>query len=378
MKDLINRLKEDNQEREKKLSLNACKSTQSIKLKKEKDDIRTPFFRDIDRIIYSNSYTRYIDKTQVFSFEENDHITHRVLHVQLVSKIARQIGRVLNLNEDLIEAIALGHDLGHVPFGHSGEKHLNNICQKYNIGYFCHNAQSVRQLMELEKNGEGLNLSIQVLDGILCHNGEMLLENYTPDYDKTKYRFLEEYDKCFKVEEYSKKIKPMTLEGCVVRISDIIAYIGRDIEDAIILGIIKRDDIPKDVRENLGDSNSVIINNLIMNILENSIDKSYISYSKNIFVLLKKLMDFNYKNIYLSKHRRQQDKAIEPLFEKLFRKYLFEIENDKIDDKILYNFVHMNNEEYLKNNNTKRIVIDYISGQTDNFFISECKKYNIM
>lgn len=376
--ELINRLKSANEERERGLSIYACKSNQSKRIIDECSDIRAPFFRDIDRIIYSNSYTRYIDKTQVFSFEENDHITHRVLHVQLVSKIARQIGRVLKLNEDLIEAIALGHDLGHVPFGHSGEKHLNSICRKYKIGYFCHNAQSVRQLMELEKNGMGLNLTIQVLDGILCHNGEMLLESYVPNYNKDKKQFLQEYNNCFNIENYSKKIRSMTLEGCVVRISDIIAYIGRDIEDAIILNIIKREDIPSDIRRNLGDGNSTIINNLIMNILENSIDKSYISYSSNIFIILKKLMDFNYKNIYLSSHRKQQDEEIKPLFEKLFEKYLFQIENDKIEDKTFYNFVHMNDDYYLNKTNMKRIVVDYISGQTDSFFMSECAKYDII
>ena len=142
------------------LSRYACKFNEAIMLSENSEDIRPTFFRDIDRIIHSLAYTRYIDKTQVYSFTKNDHITHRVLHVQLVSKIARTIGRSLKLNEDLIEAIALGHDVGHSPFGHKGEKYLNNICQKEKIGYFCHNAQSVRVLKDLEK----LNISIQTLD----------------------------------------------------------------------------------------------------------------------------------------------------------------------------------------------------------------------
>ena len=166
MINLIKQLQKENEKRENKLSKNACKSKDAYRFEKDDEDIRNTFFRDVDRIIYSNSYTRYIDKTQVFSFEKNDHITHRVLHVQLVSKIARQIGRALKLNEDLIEAIALGHDLGHVPLGHVGERILNDICIENDIGYFCHNAQSVRQLMVLEKNGLGLNLNIQTLDGI--------------------------------------------------------------------------------------------------------------------------------------------------------------------------------------------------------------------
>ena len=145
-------IKEEIQSREKYLSKYACKSEEAIFLIKNIDkenEIRPVYFRDADRIIHSLSYTRYIDKTQVYSFVRNDHITHRVLHVQLVSKIARMIGKALNLNEDLIEAMALGHDVGHTPFGHSGEQFLNDICQKENIGYFKHNAQSVRCLKDI-------------------------------------------------------------------------------------------------------------------------------------------------------------------------------------------------------------------------------------
>ncbi len=162
--DILDRAKENILANEEFLSEFACKSEDAIVLKENRDDIRPIFFRDIDRIIHSLGYTRYIDKTQVFSFTKNDHITHRVLHVQLVSKIARTIGRSLKLNEDLIEAIALGHDIGHSPFGHKGEKYLNDICIKENIGYFCHNAQSVRVLKNLEK----LNISVQTLDRNTC------------------------------------------------------------------------------------------------------------------------------------------------------------------------------------------------------------------
>ncbi len=142
------------------LSKYACKSEEGIKFNEEAQDIRPMFFRDIDKIIHSQSYARYIDKTQVYAFIENDHITHRVLHVQLVSKIARTIGRALRLNEDLIEAIALGHDVGHTPFGHTGEKFLNDIAERENIGYFCHNAQSVKMLKDIEN----LNITVQTLD----------------------------------------------------------------------------------------------------------------------------------------------------------------------------------------------------------------------
>ena len=161
---MVENLKEIMLTNEKLFSEYACKSENGIKLYEENQDIRPVFFRDTDKIIHSQSYARYIDKTQVYSFIDNDHITHRVLHVQLVAKIARTIGRVLRLNEDLIEAIALGHDVGHTPFGHAGEKFLDNITRKENIGYFCHNAQSVRMLKDLEN----LNLTVQTLDRDTC------------------------------------------------------------------------------------------------------------------------------------------------------------------------------------------------------------------
>ena len=165
---------------EDNLSEYACKNSESLRLKLEKEDIRPAYFRDIDRIIYSLSYTRYLDKTQVFSNHENTNISKRMTHVQLVSKIARTIGRALNLNEDLIEAAALGHDLGHVPFGHVGEAILNKISLEHNEGYFNHNIQSVRILMFIENNGKGSNLTLQVLDAIMCHNGEIPQGCYMP------------------------------------------------------------------------------------------------------------------------------------------------------------------------------------------------------
>ncbi len=161
---MVENIKERMLTNEKLLSEYACKSEMGIKLNEEKPDIRPVFSRDIDKIIHSQAYTRYIDKTQVYAFIENDHITHRVLHVQLVSKEARTIGRALGLNEDLIEAIALGHDVGHAPFGHAGERFLNSIMKKEKIGYFCHNAQSVRMLKDLEN----LNITVQTLDRNTC------------------------------------------------------------------------------------------------------------------------------------------------------------------------------------------------------------------
>lgn len=362
------------------LSQRACKSKDAIKFKEDKTDIRPAYFKDIDRIIHSLSYTRYIDKTQVYSFVNNDHITHRVLHVQLVSKIARTIGRALRLNEDLIEAIALGHDVGHSPFGHKGERFLDNICRREHIGYFCHNAQSVRVLNDLE----GLIITVQTLDGILAHNGEILLNKYEPDRSKTKEDLKNEVDRVMNIENYSKKIVPMTLEGCVVRISDIIAYIGRDIEDAIVIGSIKRIDIPSDIVRVLGNNNSEIVNTLILDIIENSYDKDYLSFSLEVFEALMKLKKWSIINIYNSKEATLNEDLLEICFNKLFDIYLeklkeldykngVELSDDMTNsDLVFFEFINSKSEEYLNNTDPRRIVIDYIAGQTDNFFLKEC------
>ena len=172
----------------------ATKNEDAIRFQEESfsdTEIRPQFYHDIDRIIYSLSYTRYSDKTQVFSFASNDHISKRMIHVQLVSKIARTIARALNLNEDLTEAIALGHDIGHTPIGHTGEHILNEISMRELGEVFAHNVQGVRVYMDLERNGKGNNLTLQVLDGILCHNGEFVSSKYEP-VAKTKESFLKE------------------------------------------------------------------------------------------------------------------------------------------------------------------------------------------
>lgn len=351
----------------------ACKSNKGIRFVNEEEDIRPIFFRDIDRIIHSLAYTRYIDKTQVYSFVQNDHITHRVLHVQLVSKIARTIGRSLKLNEDLIEAIALSHDVGHTPFGHVGENCLNEICEKENIGYFCHNAQGVRVLKDLEKS----NVSVQTLDGILAHNGEILLNKYEYNPTKTKEHFLEEVNLVNTVKDYSKKVVPMTLEGCVVRISDIIAYIGRDIEDAIKVGSVRREDIPEDITSVLGNNNTKIVNTLILDVIENSIGKNYLTFSDDVFNSLIELKKWNYKYIYNSKEATKNNKDIRAKMNILYIIYVQDIKNKNYltgtreTDRVLKEFIEKQEIEYIKETDIRRIALDYISGQTDNFFMKE-------
>lgn len=361
---------------ERDFSEYACKSINGIKFNQDKEAIRPIFFRDIDRIIHSLAYTRYIDKTQVYSFIENDHITHRVLHVQLVSKIARTIGRSLNLNEDLIEAISLGHDVGHTPFGHVGERCLNEICERENIGYFCHNAQGVRVLKDLEN----ANISMQTLDGILAHNGEILLNKYSYNPNKTKEEFLEEVNSVNSVKGYSKKVIPMTLEGSVVRISDVIAYIGRDIEDAIIVGSIKREDIPAKIIKVLGNCNAEIVNTLILDIIKNSIGKNYLTFSNDVFNALMELKEWNYKNIYNSKEATKNNEDIREKINKLYNIYVETIKSKAYlngitnSDKVLKEFIEMRSKEYIENTDIRRIALDYMAGQTDHFFVLECNQ----
>ena len=356
------------------LSKYASKEKDAIRLEKQTKDFRTEYFRDIDKIIYSLSYIRYVDKTQVFSNNDNDMISKRISHVQMVSKIARTIGRALNLNEDLIEAASLGHDLGHVPFGHEGEKILNEISLKYNEGYFAHNIQSVRTLMYIENKGLGSNLTLQVLDAILCHNGEMLQNIYTP-CTKTKETFLKECHTSYKNKEILKEIKPMTLEGCIVRVSDVVAYIGKDIEDAIRIGLIKKENIPKNITETLGSNNSEIVNTIVVDIINNSLDKNYIKLSNEVFSALKDLINFNYTNIYKKANSKKDLEKFKLMFNKLFDLYYKQISNNEVSEDIYTYFINEMDPSYLKNNSIARIVIDFMAGMTDNFFNCQYNKY---
>lgn len=368
---MLEEIKNNMNKFDRNLSSYACLNSEAIRfIDKEDNDIRTAYFRDIDRIIFSLSYSRYSDKTQVYTFTDNDHISKRMTHVQLVSKVARTIGRALNLNEDLIEAASLGHDLGHVPFGHAGEKILNKISLENNEGYFNHNVQSVRNLMYLEKKGKGQNITLQVLDAILCHNGEFALKKYKPK-NKTKEEFLEEYNLTYVDENMVKKLIPMTLEGCVVRISDIIAYIGRDIEDAIRLGYININDIPKDITDILGVNNKATISTLVNDIIINSYGKDYLCMSDDVFEALVKLKQFNYKNIYDKAVTEEILNNYEIMFRKVFDKSLEALKTKNTSNPIYTIYLNDMDKNYLENTTDERKVIDYIAGMTDDFFLKQ-------
>ena len=375
---LLEQIKENFLNKEKYLSEYATKSSDAIRIREENfdNDIRPNFYHDIDRIIHSLSYTRYLDKTQVFSFKQNDHISKRIVHVQLVSKIDRTIGRALNLNEDLIEAIALGHDIGHTPIGHTGEAILNDISLRETGTLFNHNIQSVRNYLVLEKKGFGSNLAIQTLDGIMCHNGEMLSNIYEPN-PKTKEEFLEEYEKCYTDKVILKKIRPMTLEGCVVRISDIIGYIGRDIEDAINLGVLAREDVPTHIREVLGTTNKEIVNTIIIDIVTNSYNKPYIKLSNSVYKAIFDLKKFNYEHIYSKANTKEELEFYRNGMNNLFNKYLDDITNKNYDSDIYKIFLNTMNASYIDNTDSKRMVIDYIAGMTDDYFVKKIKEISV-
>jgi dGTPase len=331
---------------------------------------RQAFSVDVDRVLHSLAYARYIDKTQVFYLVKNDHITHRVLHVQLVSKIARTIGRFLRLNEDLIEAIALGHDIGHAPFGHDGERFLNAICQNNGIGYFHHNLQSVQFLDKVERKGKGWNLCLQTLDGILCHDGEIHSERLLPATGKSFAQM--DAQIAAKRADAAVSLVPMTLEGCVVRMADTVSYVGRDIEDAIRLNLIRRSDLPRDSVGVLGDTNGTIVFNLVTDIILNSYPNPYIAFSPEVSEALKRLRAFNLEYIYLNPKIKQHTDRIKKLFEMLFETYLDDLLKQRQSSVIFRQFLKDMTPDYIEQYNPAEIVRDFISGMTDQYFLDQC------
>ena len=332
---------------------------------------RPAYVRDIEKILHSPYYNRYTDKTQVFSLYKNDDISRRAYHVQLVSRIARNIGRLLNLNTDLIEAIALGHDLGHTPFGHAGESLLNELYNTNTGRYFNHNVHSVRVLDGIFNH----NISLQVLDGILCHNGEIELEKYVPSPLSDFDTFDKTVEKCYINKNHSATLISSTLEGCVVRISDIIAYIGKDRQDAMKTGLIEDDQMFKNSA--IGKFNALMINNLIVNIVENSYGKDYIMMDKKYFDSLTESKTANYEVIYKNKLISDvKTNILAPMFEKIYNKLLNDLNQRNFTSPIFIHhidFVHDVGKYYLKNDyddtEPNQIVVDYIASMTDDYFV---------
>lgn len=338
---------------------------------------RPAFVRDIEKIMHLPYYNRYADKTQVFSFYNNDDITRRALHVQLVSRIARNIGSVLGLNLDLIEAIALGHDIGHTPFGHAGERFLDELLKNETGRNFNHNVQSARVLDKLFAR----NISLQVLDGALCHNGEFEMQEYRPDWNKTFEQYDKECESCYiNGGRAIKSLVPMTLEGCVVRICDMIAYVGKDRQDAITAKIIDKN--YKFSNEIIGSQNAAIINNLTVDIIENSYGKDYIKLSEQAYKDLKTSKKENYEVIYFNdKINLKYDEIIKPMFKEVYYALLEQLKS-KDENSIIYRhhigFIqealkYYKEFDYLKEE-PNQIVADYIASMTDDYFIDLHKK----
>ena len=337
-------------------------------------NIRMAFAHDADSILHCPGYTRYIGKTQVFFMLENDHITERVLHVQFVSKIARTIARCLSLNEDLVEATALALDLGHAPFGYAGDEFLSKLLKKNGIGVFAHNAQSVRALETLEANGAGLNLTLQVLDGVLGHNCDMSGPKLRPAKNLSWENLDAHCNQSLQQEDASRDIYPSTLEGCVVRLADVISYVGRDMEDAIASKLISRNELPKEVQRVLGEHNIEIINNLVMDVINSSHEKDHVEFSQGIFKALQTLLKFNDERIYHAKPILEEKEKLEKAFVELFEAYLDDLNTGDESFDLFRLHVNPMPDEYLQTTPPGRIVCDFIAGMTDEFLVNQYSK----
>lgn len=331
--------------------------------------IRSAFIRDIDKIIHCPYYNRYADKTQVFSFYKNDDITRRGLHVQLVSRIARTIGKALGLNLDLIEAIALGHDIGHTPFGHAGEDFLDKLLYEHSGRHFSHNIHSVRVLDEIFP----YNISLQTLSGIASHDGEMELCEYHPRNLTDFTDFDAQIEACYADKSNVKKLIPSTIEGCVMRISDIIAYLGKDRQDAERAHIIANAEFEDGA---IGLYNAQIINNLIVNIVEHSYGKPYIMMDTEHFEALKKAKADNYQLIYKNDSVKSVlASTVEPMMKKLFERLLCDLTSGNFASPIFTHHIDFVNAAHYKRRlpyektEPAQIVADYIASMTDDYFI---------
>ena len=291
-------------------------------------DIRPVFQRDRDRILHCKSFRRLKHKTQVFLSPQGDHYRTRLTHALEVSQNARTIAKALRLNESLVEAIALGHDLGHTPFGHAGEGMLNELCN----GGFKHNEQSVRIVEKLEKNGKGLNLTWEVRDGILNHQTSLM---------------------------------PSTLEGKIVRLSDKIAYINHDIDDAIRAHVLLEDDIPEEYRKILGFDTRERLNTLIHDIIDHSRNRNDIYMSPEVAGAMQGLRQFMFQSVYTNPIAKGEETKAKELLERLFVYYLKHID-------VLPGYYLQMLEEGEEND---RVVCDYIAGMTDQYAVAKYNEY---
>lgn len=379
-------LNEINRVQETLLSPYAARSEDAVRARPHIPNfaiIRPPYTYDVDKIIHSPLYNRYSDKTQVFSFYRNDDLCRRALHVQFVSKIAKTIGRALKLNLELIEAIALGHDMGHTPFGHKGELFLS---EKYQEGclkrqgqarYFNHNVHSVRIFRTILDS----NLTLQTLSGILSHNGEKVWHDYAP----TPMTSFEEFDavleRCYLEETFHKSLRPNTLEGCVVRLSDMIAYAGKDRQDLYKARLIPEQTFQE--QRLIGTTNSQVISNVIVNLIKNSIDSPSLNMDEAVFQDLRDLIHENSEVIYSHPELNgPYFEIVQPLMDQLYDRLVADVEEYQYDSPVFRHYLndHIQGVRYRDPQDWKKviapadeIVTDFIASMTDDYFIDICR-----
>ncbi|MCK4627228.1 MAG: dNTP triphosphohydrolase [Phycisphaerae bacterium] len=369
------------QDENARLSLNATRSDnpkasrRSIKL--EPDNFRLDFHRDYTRILHSRAFRRLRHKTQVFISPKNDHLCTRMEHSLHVASVAVTIARYLRLNEDLVQAIALGHDLGHAPFGHRGGEILDKIAKKHSLS-FAHEIQSLRVVDLLDSpypDYRGLNLTFAVRDGIACHNGEGFEKELAPDRHK-KIEALTSMDQG--------DAKPATLEGCVVRWADKVAYLGRDLEDAIDLKLVTEDQLPSVVKRVLGINNREIIASLVSELTQNDSRSDCISVGSDVHEAMNALYKFNKKYIYKTDAATRQFTQIERAINLLFDFLMKRLEETKGDIEVLRrgredclgvlaDFLNDDIRDWQKQSHPQ-LAIDFIAGMTDSYFISTCEE----
>lgn len=315
---------------------------------------------DVQKILHSHAYCRYFDKTQVVYLIPFDHITRRGLHVQLVNNFAQAIGRRLKVDPSLIEAIALGHDVGHSPFGHEGESYLSKISQEVGLGYFSHARQSCRLYQFIEP----LDLSLEVLDGFLCHDGGLRSQKVIINSSKTPQQFQEELK--LRAEQSDVDLAPLTIEGAIVKIADTVSYLGRDIEDALRLGLVQKEDVPW---KHLGGCNTKFLQCVGEDILRTYAQEGVLGFSDELFPQLQKIRKFNFEHIYWHPQLKIESKKIERAFEALFELLHEEWSARKQASNLWKHFLHSRSEAYRDSISIEQQLIDYIAGMTDRYFV---------
>lgn len=353
----------------------ACQDLAAIRRFSERDldtPLRPAFVRDAEKILHMPAYNRLAGKTQVFSFRANDDLCRRGLHVQLVSRVARDIGRALGLNLDLIDAIALGHDIGHTPFGHAGERFLNDSYHERTGRWFFHNVQSVRVLDVMG----GRNLSLQTLDGVICHNGEFEQQVFETSGLKDFDTFDRVVQRCWEQgDEAISRLRPMTLEGCCVRLADIIAYVGKDRQDAIRAGICGEGDF----EDGLGGAyNSWALSALVADVVEHSLGKPRLEMGAQAFNEMARAKRENYRKIYGDAEVNGNFSAeIREVFALMYQQILDDLASGRQEAPVFRHHVRVVSEwlsyygrAYRWEDDLDLTVVDYLSSMTDDYFVA--------